>query len=341
MDPMTLAALGLGAASLVSGLYGGYLSGEQQDQAMEDRKKAYAQWLAINVPDPKQQEIELEKFVSQGKLSPQMEKLIQQKPTEMNKITSDPTTRAAQIAALTKLQDISSQGGMDAQARQMQNEALSRSAQQERGQRGAILQNYSERGLGGSGAELAAQLMAQQGSANQAAMVGGQSAAAAQERALQALMGSANLGGSIRGQDFSQAQSIAQAQDEINRFNAAQSQGVAGRNTGTANNTQAANLAAAQALANANTGLANTEQQYNKELTQREYQNKLQQMQGAGNALNSVANQANLGAQTTSQVASGISGALGTAAGAAWDDGRKKKKDEFTDFSESDGYSYA
>ena len=114
---------------------------------------------------------------------------------------TDPRLRQAQMKALTQLQGLSDANGLDPQARAMEAQGQRDSAEFEKGQRGAILNDAQARGVGGGGAELAAQLQAQQAGANRSAIVGQQSAAAARARALQAMSEYSALAGGIRNQD--------------------------------------------------------------------------------------------------------------------------------------------
>lgn len=142
----------------------------------------------------------------------------------------DPQTRQAQLRALAQLQEIAAAGGMDAQARAQQAEAMGAAAQANRAQQGAILQNFASRGMGGSNAELGARLAAQQASGQANTQAGLAANAGAQQRALQALMQSAALGGDIRSQDYGQASDLARSRDVVAAANQRNRQDVAGRN---------------------------------------------------------------------------------------------------------------
>lgn len=140
--------------------------------------------------------------------------------SEASKYSEDPALRGAEMDALARYKDIAANGGMDAQARAKLAEARSEANQYERGQREALTGDFAERGLGGSGAELAAKLQAQQGGADREASGGIQAASDAEVRALQAIKGGAALGGQVRGEDADIAKWKSGSQDAINRFNA-------------------------------------------------------------------------------------------------------------------------
>jgi len=135
-----------------------------------------------------------------------------------NATAVDPTGRNAQMQALQRMQGIADAGGLTAMDRARLDDVNRQAAQQEQSQRGAIMQNAAQRGALGSGATLAAQMAAQQGSASRRAQGGLQTAAMAQQRALDAISQTGQMGQNLRGQDMQ----TSAAQDAINRFNASQ-----------------------------------------------------------------------------------------------------------------------
>jgi hypothetical protein len=175
-------------------------------------------------------------------------------------VAMNPALQAAQMSALGALQGEAASGGMTAQDRATQQQSMDAIAQQERGQREAIMQNQAARNTGGGGAGLAAQLAAQQGAAQRNSMAGTQQVADSRQRALQAMAGAGGLAGNIRGQSFGEQSNIAQAKDLINQFNAGQrlkkSTGVQGAYTGLGDiyNTQGKEKAADTAALGAGIG---------------------------------------------------------------------------------------
>lgn len=138
----------------------------------------------------------------------------------INNYQEDPALKAAQMQALQGLRETVDANGLDAQTKARLSQAQNASSEQERGNREAILANQRARGLGGSGAELAAQLANQQGSAQRLNQQGLDTAAIGEQRKSDALRDLANLGGNIRNQNFGQAESVARANDTVNQFNA-------------------------------------------------------------------------------------------------------------------------
>lgn len=305
------------AGSVASSAIGSAAAQSQTDAANAARQQAIQQWISVNVPDPKQQQIELENYQVTGKLSPELETAFQQSQSGLSGISLDPASRDAEMAALSKMQDLAQNGGLDAQSQQQLTQAINQTNANEKGQRDAIVQNAAARGMGqGGGAMLAAELQASQGDANQAA-AGGQSAAAAAEmRALQALQGSASIGATLNSQDYQQKAAAAEAQDAINRFNTQNAQSVSNANVTNSNAAQAANLANAQSVANANTGVANQEEISNKGLIQQQFQNQATKAAGASGQYAGAAAQDNQNAQNTANMWSGIGQSLAKGVGA-------------------------
>jgi hypothetical protein len=151
-------------------------------------------------------------------------------PSAFEGLTEDPALRQQQMATMQALQDIYSQGGLDLQARADIAEAQAASAQNERAQRGAILEDFARRGGGSGNQALLAALSAQQGNANRAGMESMRGAADAQARAFQALAASGQLAGQVRGQDYGAMSDKARAADIVAQYNAQNRQGVQGRN---------------------------------------------------------------------------------------------------------------
>jgi len=133
-------------------------------------------------------------------------------PSEMMKLQANP----AQLAALKQLQEVGSAGGLDPQSVAAQQQALYKSAQQDQANRAAVLSGMAQRGQMSGGAGLAGQLAGQQESTQANAMAATQASADARTRALQAMQGAGQLGGQLWNQEAAKAQ----AQDQINQFNA-------------------------------------------------------------------------------------------------------------------------
>lgn len=132
-------------------------------------------------------------------------------------ISTDPSTRQAQMQALSQLSSIANQGGLDPQSRAALFQAQASQEGTEQAQRAAALNRLAAQGQGNSGATINALMAAQQGGANREAMAGVQAAGDARTRAMQALGQMGSMAGNIRGQDWNQAAQRASALDEMNR----------------------------------------------------------------------------------------------------------------------------
>lgn len=252
-----------------------FFTGGSQGAANQSYQDAIDTMGSVNLPDIDAMKVNLEKYVEQGVITPEMANTILQEQTAMAGVSTDPRLKNAQMAALGSLQDVANQKGMTVADKAAVNQITSEENANERGQREAILQNAQQRGVGGSGLELASQLANQQGSATRASQRGFDVAANAQQRALEAMVQAGNMGGNIRNQDFSEQSAIAQAKDAISRFNAANQNTTQAANVAAKNQAQYANLTNKQNTANANVDLSNKQQVYNKSLAQQQFENEM------------------------------------------------------------------
>lgn len=138
--------------------------------------------------------------------------------------------RDAQSEALARMMNVAKEGGLDATSRAAYDQAINASNANEASNRAALLQNYNQRGVGGSGVSMAAQLANQQGSANRMNQAGLGVAANARQNALAALSSAGQMGSQLNNQDYNQFANKAKAQDTINQFNWVNSQQNANNN---------------------------------------------------------------------------------------------------------------
>lgn len=127
----------------------------------------------------------------------------------------NPETYAAKQAVLSKLKEISDNGGMTLADQTNFNKLQNQVNQKDAAARGRILENMQARGTLGSGAELAASLNQQQAGAQRQAEAGADMAASAQANALKALMNRGQFAGQMSEEDLKRAQ----ARDAINKYN--------------------------------------------------------------------------------------------------------------------------
>ena len=230
-------------------------------------------------------------------LLPEQVEAILQEESGLAGYESDPRLKDAQLNSLDALQAIIDGDGMTAIDKARMNQINMENNAIDRGNREAILQNAQARGVGGSGLELAQQMISQQSGAGRRAQQGFDVAAQAEQRALDAMMKSGELSSQVRGQDLDEASRVAQAQDMINQFN-------------TANQNQA-RFANAQAN--------NAAQQSNRDhkigLQQQAYQDQLQRAQGLAGGYTNKGTNAENRRNSGNQVMGGLIGAgIGAAA---------------------------
>jgi hypothetical protein len=278
--------------------------------------------------------------------------------TAFDNVAVDPRLKDQQLASLAALEELADGGGMNASDRANLARIQSQTAQADRGRRDAIMQGMQRRGMGGSGAELLAQLQSSQAATDRASAEGMNVAGMAQDRALKALMEGGNLAGGIRTQDFGEQAQVAQARDAIAKFNAQNANQMSQYNVGQANNfamtnagnqlktdmyNRDTNLGANQYNANAmqsanqfniqgrqgvaNTGTAtqNKAAEYNNSLPQQQFDNKIKKIEAQSGAAGALANQYNANADRKDDEFGQIIGGAATVGGAVLSDERCKK----------------
>jgi hypothetical protein len=274
-----------GAGAAVGGIlsYMAQMDANDRMRAMQDR--ALQEFLSINIPDPKAQEIALKRFVQEGTLTPEFETAIKQAPSEFKNIVTSQAQKSAQSRALSELENIGYSGGLRLQDKAALQDAQLEAQVRDRGNRQAILDDMNRRGQGGSGFALQAQLQGQQAVGDREANNSLKIAAQAQDRALQSIIGAGELATQHRSQDFQEQQARAAAQDAINRFNASATQDVQARNIASRNRAAEMNLGERQRVSDQNTQLTNQQQIHNKGLLQQNFQNQMELARGRAGAM--------------------------------------------------------
>lgn len=261
------------------------ITGSSGRKAARAADQAVQEFEQLETPDIANMRLELEDLVLQGQLTPEQAEAAMIEANALDTIAANPDFEQAQIGALDRLQNITESDGLDAQALSRLNQIETEEANRERGSREAILQDRAQRGLGGSGSELMALLANQQGSAQRQSQRDMDVAAMAEQRALEAIMNQGNLAGNMREQDFNEQARIAEAQNRINEFNAANRQQTEMSNVEARNQAQAQNLAERQRVADQNVQQGNQAQQYNRELFQRDFENRMARAENKAGAL--------------------------------------------------------
>jgi len=275
------------------GLWDPLLKNPDDTKALAEAERARKEAAYQDLSAPELADLEFQDYEWQGDLTPeeiayQDIASAQQGESEMSNISMDPRLRTAQMGALESLQDVAQSGGMTQADQANLARIQSQTGEAARGRRGAIQQQMQQRGMGGSGMELLAQLQGNQAATNQSAQMGLDVAGMAQDRALQAMQMGGNMGGNIRSQDWGEQSQQAQAQDAINRFNTSntqQSNQFNAQNQMTADqynanqraDTNRFNVQGQQGISNQNVDSGNQQQQYNQNLEQQRYDNSVAQ----------------------------------------------------------------
>lgn len=273
----------MAAGSLAGSLIGDKRAAGAQQAAQEAAQAAVDQLKSLGMPPDMARQVILQQYKQAGTLTPELEKAINLGPSAVANIQEDPTLRNAQMQALQQYQQ-AGHTGFTAQD-QLNNQRMQNQVNGDNQSRiASIIQGAQQRGESGSGASLAAQLLGTQSAANNESEQGLQLAAQGNNARMAALGQSAGLGGQIRNQDFSNAQTKANAADQFQRFNVQNQQQTANQNVNLKNQAQQYNLGQAQQLSNANVGNANQEALRENQGRLQNWQNEMARNQTIANA---------------------------------------------------------
>src|SRR5579864_343914 len=291
------------------------ITGGASGNATDAEKQALAALSAVQTPTIQGLTLpQLQQYAVAMNMTPaQMQAFLQQNNALANENVGQQGT-AAQQAALSQLANVANAGATGTPTEQAQiAQALQQSNQNLQGQRGAIDQAAQARGvpLGLLQAALSQQNAGQDAqNANQAAL---QAQSQAYQTALNAMTGQANVGQALQGQQNTQANTIAQAQNAMQQFNAANQQNAAAANAGYQQQANQYNTGMANQVGQQNTGLANQRTLYNAALPQQVYQDQLQKAQAQAGEQNQIANTYTGQGQQQAGFISGLIGAGATA----------------------------
>ena len=268
------------------------ITGGKADDAIDAQKAALLAYQEAAAPTISQLSLpELEKYATAANMTPaQMQAFLQQN-NAFNNQNIDQTGTDAQKAAISRLAQVANAGANgDATSRAQVEQINQDQARNLAGQRGAIDQQAQARGIPPGLLQAAlAQTQAGQG-AQDAHMAALNSQSNAYQQALNAMAQGGALGGQLQGQQNQQANQVAQAQNAMQQFNAANQQAASSQNAGFQQQANAANTDQANKTSQANTGLSNQRTTYNAGLPEQVYQNQLQKAGGIASANNNLAN---------------------------------------------------
>lgn len=312
----------------IFGSISNFLSGGQFGQARSAMQAATAALAATMPPALTNLIPQLQYAVATGELTPaEAQAQIQQASAQAGVQVPEELVET-QMGALNQLREIATSGGLTDMDKAQLEEIRTQIGQQVQGQQQAVMQNMQERGLGGSGMELAAKLQATQAGADRAARMGTDVAAQAQQRALAAIAQSGQMAGQIRGQSVQEQQVKAEAADRINAFNAQMAQQAALANQQARQQTNLTKFNRAQELENQRVATANQAAMMPFNAAQQEFENRL----GLNRAIsNTFVNRANLAQTQGEQTKKMVTGAITAAAGAMSDERTKEDIGQLTD----------
>lgn len=291
-------------------LFGGitdWLTGGENQQAEQALNDALTTYSNISVPTQQQLSLpQLQQYVNAGLMTPaQMQAYLQN--SNAYALENVPQTgTAAMQQALGQLSSIADAGPMGTpveQAQIAQNEQQMNNAVQ--GQRGAIEQQMEAKGTPAAmiQAAMANQYVGQD--AQQAYQNSLNAQAAAYQAAVQAMSEQANVGSALQGMQNTQANTVAQAQNAMQQFNAANQQNAAAANANLQQQANQYNTQNAQNVANQNTGMQNARTAYNTAQAQTAFGDAMQKAQGMADIYAKQAgNYQNMGQQAAGTAAS-------------------------------------
>jgi hypothetical protein len=223
-----------------------------------------------------------------------------------------------EMQALTQLQDIQAQKGMDAQSQFAYEQAAQDATAREQASRAASQEQMQRRGMADSGMAQVQGQMAAQSMADQARMAGMQQASEANKRALEALSMGAGLAGKIGSREQELAMQQAQAQDAINRFNTGQMSQQEMQNWQASNAAKEAFINKTYAAKTGNVDIANRAASANANIPKDIFNMNLSKISGQQPILSSAGQYSTAAAQdsakTTAAGLQGVMSGIGTAA---------------------------
>jgi hypothetical protein len=274
------AAIG-GVVGAGLGLFGASQADKQAKAAQKAAQERYDRMMAeldaLGVPSIEAQKYVLTDPQLKGLLVPESEQALAPIESEMADVSVDPRLKQAQLQALQSIQE-RGEGGLTPedmmQIRQTRQEIAGQMANQDAN----IIQNLQQRGMGGSGAELAMRQAGGQQALSQASNEADRLAAMQYNAKMQAIQQAGAMAGSMGEQEFGQEAQKASAQDALSRFNQQNLMDINQRNVGGRNQAQASNLAMEQQLEGIRAANRNEQARHAASLVGQDYQNKLEKV---------------------------------------------------------------
>lgn len=191
--------------------------------------------------------------------------------------------REAQLEALQKYRDISSENGFDPSMMDKYNLASQKAQAAAQSQNQSVLQNAARRGQSGAGSTLAAQLQGGSDAMQRQAQMSSDMAGQAYQNQLEAMRQQASLGGNLRASDMNESKSNADIINSFNQRATGRYQDYLNQQADARNQANLRNANVAQDVGNKNVSARNTAQEANlrsqNDLAQKQFENNRQQYQ--------------------------------------------------------------
>lgn len=301
-------------AGLASSAIGAMSASADRNAAKAASEAAVKEIRDIGAPPNQAAAIYIAKLEQAGVLTPEMEKEINLQMSKVAAITEDPRFKDTQLEVLDQMSEVTRRG-LTAEDRQDFNVMREKINQENESKRQQLLAMYQQRGLAGSGSEIASQLLNAQGGANLLAQGGDEIAAAAAQKKAASMAALGDYVGQLRGQDFDIEKTKAGAEDVVNQFNTAQSINREQRRAQSTNAINAANLAEEQRVQDTNTMMDNQEKQRQLAAERTNYLDRADQAGRVASAQLGKAADSRASAKETAQNWQNIGSGLGGAAG--------------------------
>jgi len=257
MEPMTMMAVAGGIAATTA-IVQWYNSEQGRKASASERQQIKRMLENVQSPNFDPRQITPEQFKVVSKYVPKAAAFVAEQAPQVIQAKSEGAIagRDATMNALNRLKNLANTG-TDEESNLLQQEATNATNIANRGRQGAITESFQNRGAGGSGLELLAQMSNAQNANDMQAQSSRQGRMRAVQTRLQALRDSADIGSRVRGEaidiesrnndvwnGFNQRTSQRQQQygemvagldNDAQRFNVGNEQDIANRNTGATN----------------------------------------------------------------------------------------------------------
>lgn len=296
--------------TIVGGAIGSKKAKGFQNEEAQYLRDALSAIQQIEVPEIADQQLNYILPELVGELTPEMLQALEQQGTALENIEIDPRLKDAQMSALDYYSQVGEMGLTPAE-RSARNEIVRSQANQANADRATALQNAAQRGIAGSGVELAAQLAGAQNASQRADSASDQLIAEAFNRSLQAQGSKADLAGTMRTQEYGQASDLARAKDLINQYNTQQQVDTQTANVAARNAAAKQNLNERQRIADQTVNSKNNQQVANKDLIQQKFSNEMLKGNAMQNSMNNLSKSAGVKAANIATKYTNIGAGLG------------------------------